>query len=588
MASFVTYVSITTLSVDTTLTTTRRYRSDSGSSSTLPAGSTTMPLDVVTTLRAMTGSEPIADAGGPYSSVVGVPVVFNASNSTAEGKIDRFIWDYGDGQSAEGIVAEHVYVVPGVYRAILSIIDDVGRNDLDSRTVYVSGSSVYIDISVDPQQERYNVGEVLSNITAYVHYANGSGIAGLSLTGKLSGRVNRSLGFTGIGNGNYIARLDYPIMKGEGAFIDIYVNASFANGTVDTVKKLILVPKDSELQMIIQKPVGRSFAFGQSADFRVILAAGGTSIGAGEVVLYEEWTNNKYPFKKEGNNYVLTYDIPKEARGHIPLIIYGSAQIDNKTVSVVKTLSFDLSHDLDVRILSPKKGDDKTKTKDVRLQVTYPDGKIVSDPELNGDIQKNPLLFRKDGEDYVSVYTPRENDSKLYVWVQDALGNGGGAEVKLSSDSSNGGLLGGQLFLYATLAIGLLVCLFVVSRVYSIKDKQREEMLKEYESIQQKIKGLEEVRESLMHGYYTRKISEQDVRNEILDNEKELVFEKDRLKQIMQRLGMNPAENKEEEELLERVYQRLSSGEDPKLLKKELAGTGINPKIVDDMKKYLI
>jgi hypothetical protein len=548
-----------------------------------------MPLDVVTTLRTMDGSEPIADAGGPYSSVVGVTVVFNASNSSAEGKIDRYVWDYGDGQSAEGIVTEHVYVVPGMYRAILSIVDGAGRNDMDSRTVYISGSSVYIDISVDPRQERYNVGEVLSVVKAYVYYANGSGIDGLSLTGKVSGRVNRSLGLAGIGNGTYAARLDYPIMKGEGAFIDIYVNASFVNGTVGTVKKLILVPKDSELQMIIQEPAGRSFAFGQSVDFKVIFDAGGKSIGDGEIVLYEDRTNNKYSFKKEGKTYQLTYNIPKEARGHIPLIIYGSAQIGNKTVLTVKDLGFDLFHDLKVKIMSPNKEDDLTKTKDVRLQVTYPDGNIVSDPELKGTLQESPVLFRKDGEDYVDAYAPRENDSKLYVWVQDALGNGGGADVRLSDGSSNnGGQMIWKAFMYVSVMMVVLVCLFVVSRVYSIKDKRREELLKEYESIMLNIKGLEEVHESLMHGYYTRKISEQDARNEILDNEKALVFAKDRLKQVMQRLGMKYSETGGEEEILERIYQKLSSGEDPKLLKKELEGTGINPKIVDDIKKYLI
>jgi hypothetical protein len=218
-----------------------------------------------------------------------------------------------------------------------------GETDFDSRTAYASGSSVYIDIFVDPLQERYNVGETLSSIEANVRYANGSAIDGLSLRGKLSGMTDLSLDFAGLGNGKYRARLDYPITKGEGVFIDIKVNASFANGAVfSTVKKLILVPKDSNLLIIVQEPDRRSFASGQSVDFKVIFDAGGKNIEEGEIVLYEEWTNEKHTLVREGKTYQLTYDIPKAARSNIPLIIYGSARIDGKMVSTVKEISLDL------------------------------------------------------------------------------------------------------------------------------------------------------------------------------------------------------------------------------------------------------
>jgi hypothetical protein len=590
--SIVTYVSVSTQPGGGTPTT-RRSETGSGSASTLSNGDTTLPLraesDDAKKLL-LEGSEPVADAGGPYTSAVGMPVVFNASKSVAAGGINRYIWDYGDGQTSEGLVTEHVYVIPGLYRATLSLVDEVGRSDLDSKAVSISESGVLIDIFAYPQQERYNVGETLSNIEASVYYLNGSGIDGLSLSGMLSGRVNVSLDYAGIGNGKYKARLDYPIMNGEGAFIDIYVNASDSNGTiVSAVKKLILVPKDSDLRMVIQEPTGRSFAFGQSAGFKIMFDAGGKSIDSGEISLYEDWTNNKYSFKKEGNSYVLTYNIPQKARSHIPLIIYGTANVAGKIQSTVKDLSLDLSHDLAVTIISPKKGDDLSITKEVRLQVSYPDGTIVPDTELKGTLQEKSVSFLRDGQDYVGAYVHRQGDSKLYVWVEDGLGNGGGADVKVTDESSSNlsGMPSGETVLYASGAIVLLVCLFFAQRIYSGRRKQRAELLKEYGSILQKINSLKDVRKKLMHEYYTRKILEQDARKGILDIEQEMIFEKGRLKQVMQRLGMKYTETEGKEDILEWIGQKLSSGEDSELLKKGLFEVGLDAGLVDRVREAL-
>lgn len=538
----------------------------------------------------MEGSDPIADVGGPYSAMVGMPVVFNASKSVAAGIINRYIWDYGDGQSSEGIVTEHTYVIPGTYRATLSIVDDVGRSDLKSKAVYVSASAVYIDLSAYPEQERYLVGEMLSSIEASVYYINGSGIDGLSLSGMLSGRVNVSLDFAGIGKGKYRARLDYPIMNGEGAFIDIFVNASDSQGPfASAAKKLILVPKDSDLRMIIQGPPGRSFAYGQPVEFNIIFDGSGKSFDNGEINLYEDWTNNKYLFQKEGSNYKLTYYIPEKARSHIPLILYGRAQMGEKIQPTVKDMSFDLSHDLSVAILSPKKGDDPSKTKEVRLRVTYPDGTIVSDPELKGAVQERSVSFVKNGEDYLGAYTPKAGDKKLYAWVVDGFGNGGGADVSLidASPTDNSGMPFGQMILYASGAVLLIVCLFLASRMLTSRRKQRAELLKEYGSILQKINNLKDVRKTLMHEYYTRKVSEQDARKGILDIEQDMIFEMGRLKQVMQRLGMKYTETEGKEDILEWIGQKLSSGENPELLKKGLSEVGIDSGLVDRVRKTL-
>jgi hypothetical protein len=103
----------------------------------------------------------------------------------------------------------------------------------------------------------------------------------------------------------------------------------------------------------------------------------------------------------------------------------------------------------------------------------------------------------------------------------------------------------------------------------------------------QKISGLKQVRKNLLHEYYTRKISEQDSRKGILDIEQELIFERDRLKQVMQGLGMKYAETEGKEDILEWIAQKLSSGEDPELLKKGLNEMGLDSSLVDRVRQTL-
>jgi len=255
--------------------------------------------------------------------------------------------------------------------------------------------------------------------------------------------------------------------------------------------------------------------------------------------------------------------------------------VDGKLQRVVKDLGFDLSHDLVVRIISPRKGDDLSQIKEVRILVAYPDESIVSEPVLSGFIGEQSVSFTGDGVGYSCPYTPDEGDSEVYVWVEDGRGNGGGADVAVSPHmSSLRGMSGGQMLFYAGLAVVLLV-LLIAGWQYSMKKKQRDTMYREYEATVQKISGLKQVRKNLIQEYYQRRISEEDARKRVLDIEHELVFEKDRLKNVMQSLGMKYTETEGKEDILEWIAEKLSGGEDPELLKKGLTGMGLDGSLVD-------
>jgi PKD repeat protein len=70
---------------------------------------------------------PVANAGGPYTGTVGVPVQFDGSRSSdPDGTIASYKWQFADGGTAEGVKPTHIYQAAGTYLALLTVTDDKG------------------------------------------------------------------------------------------------------------------------------------------------------------------------------------------------------------------------------------------------------------------------------------------------------------------------------------------------------------------------------------------------------------------------------------------------------------------------------
>lgn len=89
---------------------------------------------------------PLADAGPDEISAPGIEVNFDGSNSfDTDGKIVRYEWTYGDGNSSEGVKVAHVYSKPGIYSARLKVFDHSGHPtayDMDTRVITVNAPPV--------------------------------------------------------------------------------------------------------------------------------------------------------------------------------------------------------------------------------------------------------------------------------------------------------------------------------------------------------------------------------------------------------------------------------------------------------------
>ena len=78
---------------------------------------------------------PVAAPRASRTRIAGRPVHFDASRSTdADGTIRRYRWDFGDGQQATGVRAQHVYPDAGFYIVKLQVMDnrlETGEGTLD-------------------------------------------------------------------------------------------------------------------------------------------------------------------------------------------------------------------------------------------------------------------------------------------------------------------------------------------------------------------------------------------------------------------------------------------------------------------------
>ncbi len=77
---------------------------------------------------------------------VGERVVLRANASDPDGFVVGHRWSFGDGGTAEGELAEHVYTRPGRYLVTLEVVDDLGERASASGWIEVSGGSAGGDL----------------------------------------------------------------------------------------------------------------------------------------------------------------------------------------------------------------------------------------------------------------------------------------------------------------------------------------------------------------------------------------------------------------------------------------------------------
>ena len=77
----------------------------------------------------------------PASGTAPLEVQFDASVSTdSDGSIASYSWSFGDGGTATGVTAQHVYNQAGTFTITLTVKDNLGSQGQTTRTVTVTGN----------------------------------------------------------------------------------------------------------------------------------------------------------------------------------------------------------------------------------------------------------------------------------------------------------------------------------------------------------------------------------------------------------------------------------------------------------------
>ena len=66
-------------------------------------------------------------------------ITFDASESTDDGKITAYEWDFDDGETATGPMVEHRYLWPRNYEVVLTLTDDDGGQTRVTETLHIMG-----------------------------------------------------------------------------------------------------------------------------------------------------------------------------------------------------------------------------------------------------------------------------------------------------------------------------------------------------------------------------------------------------------------------------------------------------------------
>jgi len=80
---------------------------------------------------------PTAEAGDGLAAVVGAPVAFDGTLSRDNDRIDRYLWDFGDGSTASEAQPVHTYTAVGNYTVSMAVYDPAGNSAVDTVQVTV-------------------------------------------------------------------------------------------------------------------------------------------------------------------------------------------------------------------------------------------------------------------------------------------------------------------------------------------------------------------------------------------------------------------------------------------------------------------
>ncbi len=191
----------------TVLTVSSSPSSSIGTSDVIVTGSSSASTHTAKVLVTVTPPPPVI-ANFDYSPippVAGQSAIFSASKSSSQNIITSYEWSFGDGTTAQGLYAVHVYHTAGLFNVQLRVTDNHGLSGSTSKPVYVA-SHPYLPGVTPGIWASYNATvSLLSNVPVMFN-ATVTMISGSNITYRVdlfisSSRVNSTLAWIDVATG---------------------------------------------------------------------------------------------------------------------------------------------------------------------------------------------------------------------------------------------------------------------------------------------------------------------------------------------------------------------------------------------------
>lgn len=216
-------------------------------------------IATVTLPKKSVGTYIWSDSGGGNSaptasfsySATSLSVDFDGSSSfDPDGLLTGYSWDFGDGTTGNGLSVSHTYSTAGDYTVTLTVTDNGGLNDTDTKLLTVSnggGEPVSIHVqSVVASTQGAGQGNKYGTATITVLDNLGNPVSGVNVSGTFSGTFNEVA--SGVTNANGSVTLTTSSTAKGGVIVNFCVdNLSHSSLTYDVQQNVVTCNTGSRL-----------------------------------------------------------------------------------------------------------------------------------------------------------------------------------------------------------------------------------------------------------------------------------------------------------------------------------------------------
>ncbi len=154
-----------------------------------------------------------------------------AGSADPDGSLVAYDWSFGDGASASGVTASHVFSSPGSYSTQLRVTDNAGLSSGSAVIVVVEAPVVILPMRIADIAMSLNVarnGQARASADVRVVNGSGQGVAGVSVSGNWTGLAARS-GVTAVTGSDGVARfVSGQSRASSGSFVFTVTGASLS------------------------------------------------------------------------------------------------------------------------------------------------------------------------------------------------------------------------------------------------------------------------------------------------------------------------------------------------------------------------